>query len=208
MFNALEIMNILGVISFTISGASKGVKKELDLFGTIVLGIVTSYAGGIVADLLVGVIPPTILKQWQLLLLSISVSITTFFYYKQLNKKFLTLVLKVSDAIGLAAFAAYGAYLAYSHGFSLITVAMISSIVASGGGVLRDVLVNDVPLILTKEIYATAALSGGIVYYLVASISSQGYATVVTILTVITIRILAIKYNLHLPIIKAEVENR
>ncbi|WP_256202577.1 trimeric intracellular cation channel family protein [Sulfuracidifex tepidarius] len=79
MLNVLEMMNIIGIISFTISGTSKGVKKELDLFGTIVLGIATSYAGGIVADLLVGVIPPTILRQWQLLLLSISVSITTFF---------------------------------------------------------------------------------------------------------------------------------
>ncbi|WP_256202578.1 trimeric intracellular cation channel family protein [Sulfuracidifex tepidarius] len=118
------------------------------------------------------------------------------------------MVLKVSDAIGLATFAAYGADLAYSHGFSLVTVAMISSIVASGGGVLRDILVNDIPLILTKEIYATAALGGGIVYYLVASISNQGYATLITIFTVVTIRIFAIKYNLHLPVIKAEVGNR
>ncbi len=206
MLSILEIMNVLGVISFTVAGTSKGVKKGLDLFGAIVLGIVTSYAGGITADLLVGILPPTILKQWQYLLLSVGVSLITFFYYRQLDRKFLSIILRVSDTLGLAVFAVYGASLAYSRGFSLITVAMISSIVATGGGVLRDILVNEIPLILTKEIYATAALSGGVVFYLIASILNQQYGTVLAILTVVAIRALAIKYNFHLPVIKVQME--
>ncbi|WOE50638.1 trimeric intracellular cation channel family protein [Sulfuracidifex metallicus DSM 6482 = JCM 9184] len=198
----LEIMNFIGIISFTISGTSKGVSKGLDLFGTIVLGIVTSYAGGVTADILLGILPPTILRQWQFLLLSISVSSLTFFYYRYLDRRFLREVLKVSDAIGLSAFAVYGASLAYSYDLNIIAVALISSIVASGGGALRDVLVNDVPLILTKEIYATAAMTGGIVYYIVAFFTNVDLATLTSIITVMTIRGIAIKYNLSLPSIK------
>ncbi|MEM3226531.1 MAG: trimeric intracellular cation channel family protein [Saccharolobus sp.] len=194
----LEILNIIGIIAFTISGALKGITKGLDIFGVIVLGMVTSYAGGIIADILLGIYPPQILKELNFLLLTIIISVFVFYFHKFLYIKYFKMILNVSDAIGLATFATFGASLAYSHGLNVISVSLIAAIVGTGGGVIRDVLTNEIPLILTREVYATAALAGGIIYYFVFPYLTQ-ITTFVTLFSVLIIRLIAIKYNLHLP---------
>jgi len=161
----LEILNIIGVIAFTVSGSLKGINKGLDLFGVIILGMITSYAGGIIADILLGIFPPKILTEWNFLLLAILVSIFVFYFHRIFEIKEFRRILLISDAIGLSTFSSLGASLAYSHSMNVISVGLIAAIVGTGGGVMRDMLVNEIPLILTREIYATAALSGGLIYY-------------------------------------------
>lgn len=194
----LEILNIIGVIAFTVSGSLKGINKGLDLFGVIVLGIITSYAGGIIADILLGIFPPKILTEWNFLLLTILVSIFVFYFHRIFEIKEFRGMLLISDAIGLSAFSSLGASLAYSHSMNVISVGLIAAIVGTGGGVMRDMLVNEIPLILTREIYATAALSGGLIYYFAYPYVHE-MASFLSLVSVLIIRLLAIKYNLHLP---------
>ncbi|BDC00182.1 trimeric intracellular cation channel family protein [Saccharolobus caldissimus] len=194
----LEILNIIGVIAFTISGSLKGINKGLDLFGVIILGMITSYAGGIIADILLGIFPPKILTEWNFLLLTILVSIFVFYFHRIFEIKEFRRILLISDAIGLSTFSSLGASLAYSHSMNVISVGLIAAIVGTGGGVMRDMLVNEIPLILTREIYATAALSGGLIYYFAYPYVHE-MASFLSLVSVLIIRLLAIKYNLHLP---------
>jgi len=194
----LEILNIIGVIAFTVSGSLKGINKGLDLFGVIILGMITSYAGGIIADILLGIFPPKILTEWNFLLLTILVSIFVFYFHRIFEIKEFRRILLISDAIGLSTFSSLGASLAYSHSMNVISVGLIAAIVGTGGGVMRDMLVNEIPLILTREIYATAALSGGLIYYFVYPYVHE-MASFLSLVSVLIIRLLAIKYNLHLP---------
>jgi uncharacterized membrane protein YeiH len=194
----LEILNIIGVIAFTVSGSLKGINKGLDLFGVIILGMITSYAGGIIADILLGIFPPKILTEWNFLLLTILVSIFVFYFHRIFEIKEFRRILLISDAIGLSTFSSLGASLAYSHSMNVISVGLIAAIVGTGGGVMRDMLVNEIPLILTREIYATAALSGGLIYYFAYPYVHE-MASFLSLVSVLIIRLLAIKYNLHLP---------
>ncbi|QXJ27372.1 Uncharacterized protein J5U23_00239 [Saccharolobus shibatae B12] len=198
MYMILELLNVVGIIAFTISGSLKGTNKGLDLFGVIIVGVVTSYAGGIIADILLGIYPPQILKEWNYLLLSVGISIFVFYFYKWLEANPIKIIIAISDAIGLSTFATLGASLAYSYGLNPISVGLIATIVGTGGGVIRDLLVNETPMILTKEIYATAALLGGIIYYFTIPYLHHG-SLFVSFLSTFLLRIFAIKYNFNLP---------
>ncbi len=194
----LELLNVVGIIAFTISGSLKGTNKGLDIFGVTILGVVTSYAGGILADILLGIYPPDILKEWNYLLLSVCISIFVFYFYKWLQTNPIKMVIIISDAIGLSTFATLGASLAYSYGLNPISVGLIAAIVGTGGGVIRDLLVNETPMILTKEIYATVALLGGVIYYFTTPYLHHG-SLFASFLSTFLLRVLAIKYNFNLP---------
>ncbi|WP_338599406.1 trimeric intracellular cation channel family protein [Sulfolobus tengchongensis] len=194
----LELLNVIGIIAFTISGSLKGINRGLDIFGVTVLGVITSYAGGIIADILLGIYPPEILTEWNYLLLSISVSIFVFYFYKWLEANPVRTIIMITDAIGLSTFATLGASLAYSHELNPISVGLIAAIVGTGGGVIRDLLVNEIPLVLTREIYATAALFGGLLYYFATPYLHQ-LSIFASLVSVLILRLIALKYNLHLP---------
>ncbi|WP_016730972.1 trimeric intracellular cation channel family protein [Saccharolobus islandicus] len=198
MYMILELLNVVGIIAFTISGSLKGTNKGLDIFGVTILGVVTSYAGGVLADILLGIYPPDILKEWNYLLLSVCISIFVFYFYKWLQTNPIKMVIIISDAIGLSTFATLGASLAYSYGLNPISVGLIAAIVGTGGGVIRDLLVNETPMILTKEIYATAALLGGVIYYFTTPYLHHG-SLFASFLSTFLLRVLAIKYNFNLP---------
>ncbi|ACP56048.1 trimeric intracellular cation channel family protein [Saccharolobus islandicus] len=198
MYMILELLNVVGIIAFTISGSLKGTNKGLDIFGVTILGVVTSYAGGILADILLGIYPPDILKEWNYLLLSVCISIFVFYFYKWLQTNPIKMVIIISDAIGLSTFATLGASLAYSYGLNPISVGLIAAIVGTGGGVIRDLLVNETPMILTKEIYATVALLGGVIYYFTTPYLHHG-SLFASFLSTFLLRVLAIKYNFNLP---------
>ncbi|QGA55537.1 trimeric intracellular cation channel family protein [Sulfolobus sp. E5-1-F] len=198
MYMILELLNVIGIIAFTISGSLKGTSKGLDIFGVATLGVITSYAGGIIADILLGIYPPQILKEWNYLLLSVGISIFVFYFYKWLQANPIRTIIAISDALGLSTFATFGASLAYSYGLNSISVGLIATIVGTGGGVIRDILINEIPMILTKEIYATAALFGGVIYYFITPYLHHD-SVFVTFLSTFLLRILAIKYNFNLP---------
>ncbi|ADL18870.1 Membrane protein [Acidilobus saccharovorans 345-15] len=198
MVSLLGLLNYIGIVSFSASGALKGVRKGLDIFGVAVLGLVTSYAGGIIAEVLLGMVPPLVLKDPLDLLMSIAVSIGVFYFWRALQRPSTAKALFVADAIGLADFAVFGAYLATSRGLNVVAVAIIATLVGTGGGALRDVLVGEIPMVLRREIYATAAAAGGVVYYLAQELSKV-YASAFGLVTVLALRLVSYELGLELP---------
>jgi len=198
-----EFVNYIGIIAFAISGSMKAIKKGMDLLGVIILGISTSLGGGIIADILLGKTPPTNLTYYPYVLTSIISSLITFTFYKIFTNARKPLL--YADVIGLSAFASSGASLAFSFSHDFLLVITIGTITAVGGGVIRDVLSAEVPLILIREFYATAAFIGATVYY---TLRIMGYpdiiSTAISFLVTLTLRILAMKYNWELPKIEVK----
>jgi uncharacterized membrane protein YeiH len=160
----LLVLELVGTFVFALSGAAAGVKYRLDLFGVLVLSFATATAGGITRDVLIGAVPPAALKDWRYLAVSILAGLVVFFSSPRPERqlRLRTLVLTF-DAAGLALFAVSGAQKALGHGLDPIAAALLGMVTGIGGGMLRDVLVSDIPAVLHSELYAVAALAGSIV---------------------------------------------
>ena len=170
------ILEIAGTISFAISGAMAAVEKRVDLFGVIFLGVTTSLAGGIIRDVVIGRVPPVAFSDYKYMAIAIVTSLIVFIlarvyheHYKD-NLELINTINNVFDAAGLGAFTITGANVAMgmgyrSNGFFMIFLAMITGI---GGGVLRDLMIGEIPFVLRKRIYEVASLAGGFVYYLLS----------------------------------------
>lgn len=160
----LLVLELIGTFVFALSGAAAGVKYRLDLFGVLVVSLATATAGGITRDVLIGAVPPAALKDWRYLGVSILAGLVVFFWSpppeRQLRLR--TLVLTF-DAAGLALFAVSGAQKALGYGLDPIAAALLGMLTGIGGGMLRDVLVSDIPAVLHSDLYAVAALAGAIV---------------------------------------------
>lgn len=199
----VEILNYVGIVAFALSGALKAGEKDMDIFGFAVLGFSTALAGGIIRDVLLGRVPPVNIAYLPYPLTALLTSIVAFYLYPYV-KRFKDLVL-YPDAVGLGAFAAIGADIAASYCQNMedcwLTVMMISSLTAAGGGVVRDILSNEVPVILRREIYATAAALGGLVYILSLPLG-RGVAMLVTIIVVTSLRLISLVKGWELPRLK------
>ncbi|MBB5254675.1 trimeric intracellular cation channel family protein [Sulfurisphaera ohwakuensis] len=194
----LELANYIGIIAFAISGSMKGIKKGMDLLGVLVLGFSTALGGGITADILLGIKPPTNLVYLPYPLTALLASFLTFLFYKMFTNVGKPLL--YADAIGLGAFTASGASLAYSIDPSPLLVIMIGTITAVGGGVIRDMLSNEVPVILTREFYATAVIIGSGIYFLLRyEGESNYYDIIISFLITTVLRIIAMKLKWELP---------
>ncbi|BCU71054.1 trimeric intracellular cation channel family protein [Stygiolobus caldivivus] len=199
----LDITNYIGIVAFSVSGAIKGIRKNMDLLGVLVLGFSTALGGGIIADLLLGKTPPTNLTYLPYPTVALLSSLFTFIFYKIFSH--VQKPLLYADAIGLAAFAAAGSSLAYSVSSDVLLVVAVGVLTSTGGGVIRDVLSNEIPLVLTKDFYATVAILGSVIYYALRYLGySDLLATTVSFLLALTIRVLAIKYKWELPRIRIE----
>lgn len=194
----LDLANYIGIIAFAISGSMKAIRKGMDLLGVLVLGFSTALGGGIIADLLIGKTPPTNLIYLPYPLTAFVASLFTFYFCKVFRN--MSKFLLYADAIGLGAFAASGASLAYSVYPSPLLVVMVGTITAVGGGVIRDILANEIPLVLTREFYASAAIIGSFIFFL---LRYEGISEEVAILSsfIITalLRIIALKMGWELP---------
>lgn len=194
----LDIANYIGIVAFAVSGSMKAIKKGMDLLGVLVLGFSTALGGGIISDVLLGRIPPTNLVYLPYSLTALVTSLSTFIFYKTFTHVGKPLL--YADAIGLGAFASSGASLAYSLYPSPLLVIMIGTITAVGGGIIRDLLSNEVPLVLTREFYASASILGSATlfilrYYDIAS----GYSVIISFLITTLLRIIALKMGWELP---------
>ena len=149
-------LDLIGTFAFAISGALAAHQKKLDLFGIITLAYVTACGGGIIRDVCIGALPPAGLSDWRYLVLSI-VAAGLVIGANQLVQKLSHPVL-LFDAAGLGFFAVFGAHKTLGYGHSLEAAIILGAISAVGGGALRDLLLNRTPVILQKEIYASAAL--------------------------------------------------
>lgn len=194
----LLVTNYVGIIAFSVSGSLKAIEKKMDILGVLTLGFSTSLAGGILADLLLGKTPPTNLVYLPYPITAFLASLFTFIYHKRFNIR--SKILLYADALGLGAFTASGASLAYSALSSPLLVIMIGIITAVGGGVLRDILANEIPLILTREFYASSAIIGSTLYYTLASLGVSTYInSTLTLFLTFMLRVLAIERGWKLP---------
>jgi uncharacterized membrane protein YeiH len=194
----LAVTNVVGIIAFSVAGSLKAIEKRMDLLGVLTLGFSTSLAGGIIADVLLGKVPPSNLTEVQYPAIAIVSSALTFAFFRRVSK--LRRPLLYADALGLGAFTASGASLAYSVDPNPVLVTLVGTITAVGGGVLRDLLANEVPLVLTRDFYATAAVIGSLTYYALAYLGLfRGYLTAVVLLLTFALRVAAIRRNWRLP---------
>lgn len=202
------IAEIIGIIAFAISGAIVGIKKQFDIFGIIVLGVITAVGGGALRDITLGIIPPTMFKNSIYVIVAFVTSCVTFGataiiktkFHK--NKLFFKELVNFFDAIGLGVFAVTGTNTAIVHGFSnnAFLAIFVGVITGIGGGMVRDVLAGRIPFVLFKDIYASAAIVGASIYYFMFTSNCNPLLSVLTAIVItILIRILASYYHLGLP---------
>ena len=194
----LNIIDILGTFSFAVSGAFFAMEKKLDPFGVLIISFVTAIGGGTLRDIMIGNLPVGWLKDGTATLVIFAAAIGTMFFGQWLKKINTTLFL--FDALGLGLFTIIGIEKAMQLNFSVGVCIALGTITASFGGVIRDVLLNNVPLVFRKEIYALASIAGGLFYFLLRNSSlDNDAAKIICILFIFIIRLMAVKYKWSLP---------
>ena len=194
----LNVIDILGTFAFAVSGIFSAMERKLDVFGVLIIAFVTAIGGGTIRDILVGNLPVNWLQNGfvvQVIFLSACIAIFFAAYLKQLNT-----ALFLFDALGLGLFTIVGIEIGLKKGFGAGICVALGTISACFGGVLRDVLLNKVPLIFRQEIYALACIAGGLVYFFLKQTNlNDDAAKVLCILLIFCIRAVAVKYKLALP---------
>lgn len=196
------MLDLGGTFVFAISGAATAVKHRLDVFGVLVLAFAAGNAGGITRDLLIGAVPPAAIASWTYVTVSIVAGLAIFFWYPLIGR--LNHPVLWFDAVGLAFFAVAGTEKALVHGLNPVMAALLGMVTAIGGGMLRDVLANEIPVVLRADLYALAALAG-------AAVIAAGHvlhvhpiaSTIVSMALCFGLRFMAIQYGWHLPVARA-----
>ncbi len=194
-------IDLAGTFVFAVSGMATATEKKFDLFGASIIALVTAVGGGTIRDLLIGSQPVGWLLDVNYHIVIALAIVLSFFFLKQIMRLRRTLFL--FDAIGIGLFTVLGLTKTLEMGLPATIAVIMGAISASFGGVIRDILCNEIPLIFGEEIYATACLAGGILYLLLTEIG-LGYEwnLILTIIFVVVIRILAVKRKWSLPKVK------
>ena len=198
MENLSDVVDILGTIAFAISGVLTAMKKRMDIFGILIIATVTSVGGGTLRDLLIGKTPVTWMLNSTFVYLIIGTTIFAMIFRKWL--KYFRTSLFLFDTIGIALYTVTGVQIGLRIELDPVICVALGTITACFGGVIRDLLCVEIPIIFRKEIYASACIAGGIVY--VALYHANLNTTMLTIisgLTIIIIRSLAVWFKLSLP---------
>jgi len=185
-------------MAFAVTGAFKAIENKSDVVGILLLATLTGVAGGTMRDIVLGQFPNSISDPAYVVITVVS-GLAIFFLYSHLKKHW-NLFLKF-DAIGLGVFAIIGATFAYHLvGLNFLAIVLAGMLTAVGGGILRDVFVNQVPIVFVKEFYASASFVGIAIFYLVLYLGGELYfATISGIVLTTGLRLVAIKYNWNLP---------
>ena len=191
-------INIGGTIAFVASGALAGIRQKLDIFGILVIAFVTAIGGGTLRDLLIGQSPVKWLMDVNIIYLIVGISLATILFRKYIDKLDKTLLF--FDTLGLAFFTIRGIEVGLETQLSTPSCIILGTITACFGGVIRDILLNEVPTIFSKEIYATACIVGGISFFVFKNFDiSQTLLELLTFIIIIGIRFFAVKTNFTLP---------
>lgn len=195
----LYIFDLIGTAVFAITGALVAREKRLDLFGVVVFGIVTAIGGGTLRDLLLGRTPVFWIQNPMYIWVAVGAAILTFLTAKHhlLSRRFLI----VADAVGLAFFTVIGAQIALEQATSPLIAVVMGVMTGTAGGITRDLLAGEIPLVLRKEIYATASLGGALVYVLWAQMIPPGMITMIASMILTTIlRLASLRWGGSLPL--------
>ena len=191
-------IDFLGTFAFAISGATVGVRKHLDLFGVLVLSLAAATAGGITRDIVLGVVPVA-LVDWRYFAIAAFAGLLTFWHCGTIER--LRNPVQLSDAIGLGLFAVIGADKAIAHGVGPLGAVTLGMLTGIGGGIVRDVLVVQIPSVLQRELYAVAALLGALLVVVGHALGlPSSPVAVVGAAACFTLRLLAIRLGWQLPV--------
>jgi uncharacterized membrane protein YeiH len=195
----LLVLDLVGTFAFALSGGLAGAKKRLDLFGVLVLSFAASTAGGITRDILIGAIPPAAIRDWRYVAVSLLAGLVTFYWYPIVHR--LRNHVLVFDGAGLALFAVTGTQKALGYGLNPVMAMLLGVLTGIGGGMLRDLLLAQVPTVLRAELYAVAALAGVVVVVVGHALHLQPTAVPIAGAALcFGLRLMAIRRGWHLPI--------
>ncbi len=202
----LVAFDLGGTFVFALSGATVGVKHRLDLFGVLVLAFAAGNSGGIARDVMIGAVPPAAISDWRYVAISILAGLITFYWYRIINR--LSSPVLVFDAAGLGLFAVAGAGKALAFHAGPVAATLFGMLTGIGGGMVRDVLVREIPTVLRTELYAVAALIGAAVVVVgrMLQIPSSAAAVVGAVLC-FGLRFMAMRRGWQLPVARPPEES-
>lgn len=202
------ILEILGTITFSISGAIEAMKKGMDLLGVLVLGLVTAVGGGIFRDIIIGQLPPAAFQNPTNAEIAIATAFIAFIvglivtkHKKNGHNKLFNPLLLISDAIGLGAFTVLGIrYVQEQTDYtSTVLLLFVGVVTGVGGGLIRDIFAGNVPYIFKKHVYATASIAGAVAYLLLQGTGNNELSTIISVALVVVLRLLAAHFEWNLP---------
>lgn len=202
------LLELVGTVSFSVSGALVAIKARLDLFGVLFIGCITAIGGGILRDVLVGAVPPAVFSRLHFVLVGVATALAVFVVSHINRAKFdpfrerIEAINNLFDALGLGVFSVMGTEAAFDYGMAdnvglAVTMGFLTGV---GGGVIRDVLTDAAPYIFKKHVYALISLAGSLLYYLLRLwLGSAVVPSMVTVALVVILRLLAARYRWSLP---------
>lgn len=200
-FDIVTLFDYLGTFAFAISGVRLAAAKRFDIFGAYVVGFVTAVGGGTIRDLCIGVTPFWMVQPSYVIITAIALLFVIIYkkYLVRLDTTFF-----IFDALGLGFFTVVGLEKSMGAGFPFWVNIIMASITGAAGGMFRDVLINEVPLIFRRDIYAVACVGGGLIYYILDLIGVPVVANeFITLISVILIRVFAVYFGVNLPSLKS-----
>ena len=207
----MEYLELIGTAAFALSGAMIAIDKGADLFGVLFLSVITALGGGIIRDLLLGSVPPAMFTNYRFVTVAILCGLALFILAYSNMERYARLyprmdnVVNFFDAMGLAAFTVTGLNLAAAkYGLDMpLLLLLMGMCTGVGGGMLRDVLTNTMPMVLTHHVYAVASLSGALLYYiLLMNAVPANTGAVICCVFIFTLRMLATHFKWNLPRVK------
>jgi len=200
----IEIMDLIGTAAFAISGVLVGIRNKLDLFGIYVLATITASGGGLIRDIILNKNLPVFFTQPKYLititLVTVATCIIAHFAYSFLDK--MQMLIKIFDAIGLGVFTVLAAYGSIQADVPFIGVIFTAILTGVGGGVVRDMMANEVPLIFKSEIYALASFIGALIFYMLYGVLGVTVNTYLCIFIIFAVRMVSIYFKLNLPVVR------
>lgn len=203
-----HLVEYLGICTFSVSGAMIGIRKRLDFLGVFICAVLTSLGGGLIRDLILGNTPPAMFYSYEYVIIMLVTTLIVFLVAHFKKDKFIEkeeLIIKINnifDALGLGLFSVIGVQTAINSGYisNPYLSIFVGGMTGVGGGMLRDALINDIPVILAKNIYILASLFGSAIYYFMMKYNVNiSISTTVATISVFVIRLLATKYEWNMP---------
>ena len=195
----LDYLELVGVAAFAVSGATVAIRKKMDLFGLIFLAIVTAIGGGVLRDVVMDVGMPVFFQHYEYIVVILVTCVLVVLLKGRIKWKHIVFFF---DAVGLAVFAIYAGVKAIELHYNFLSFLFVCLITGVGGGIMRDMIAREIPMVLQKEIYATAALVGSVVLWFIYPLLGKDVSTYICIALIILIRIVSMGLKLCLPFVK------
>ena len=194
----IYLWDLIGTAVFGVSGVLVGLERRMDVFGMLILAFVTGVGGGTLRDIMIGSIPVFWMNNLTYILMIVISVVLTVIFRKQFSEHW-SKSLMLFDTIGLGVLTIIGIEKALRFGLSPTIAIILGTMTGSFGGVIRDIFANKLPALFHNEIYATACIAGGTVYFLINGLMNHNLVVFITIMVVISVRLLSLKYHWELP---------